>query len=83
MSRAFRSEPLTMPSIFCHGREQVGRTRCAICGRDPLFPKVTSSSAGDPLIGASLQPTGNGAAAFSIPFDVVHDQYQDIGDVAE
>lgn len=58
---------------------QYGRTRCR-CGFDPLFPKHSSSSA---VKGASLQPTGNGVAAFSIPLDLVNDQFQRDADVIE
>lgn len=56
---------------------QYGRTRCKVCGYDPL--KVSSPSA--VLLGASLPRTGNGVGVLSS--DLTQDQYQIAGDVIE
>lgn len=53
---------------------QYGRTRCKICGHDPLKVSSPSSDAGLPRTGGTI----TGDEAFS--FDVLNDQFQEIFD---
>lgn len=55
---------------------QYGRTRCR-CGFDPLFPKINRQDATPP--GPDVLGRADDSVS-PLSFDLVHDQFQDVGD---